>query len=64
MIILDTSSYSRGFPNAAYQPKLIQMVPINSPPGFNDHIAMTTDQSRGINPPKYEELDTKMTTKL
>ena len=40
------------------------MVPINSPPGFNDHIAMTTDQSRGINPPKYEELDTKMTTKL
>ena len=66
MIILDTSSYSRGFPNAAYQPKLIQMVPIHSPPGFKDHIAMTTatNRSRGINPPKYEELDTKMTTQL
>ena len=65
-IILGTPGYSRGFPNAAYQPKLIQMVPINSPPGFKDHIAMTSaiEQPHGINPPKYEDLDTKMTTQL
>jgi len=58
-----TSSHSRGFPNAAYQPKLIQMVPINSPPGFNDQlVSMTTDANRSRDPPKYEELE--MTTKL